>query len=740
MNKLNSIKRIALMMIPVFMICIFNGLIWPQEVYSQENNTGNNIATSTYSDMAVRDQIELKFNAADCTFTVKNLSDGTVWKSYVDKSEIQSDKMPNQKWLTTMASLIILQYTNYNARATVPSADESVTKTLTEENGKYTVHMDFTKQKIRLAVNIWIEDNALQIEVPGDSIEEYGENGIMQIDFLPFFMSSQRYDTGYFFYPDGCGALYNFKAEILPNADKRYAFSTYSTLVEKLGPQDYSQTNDEITTNLIDIILNNTTGDASIPVFGAVKNNSAILAIIAGGDSNASINVEPCGFAIEVNRIFASTMYRYSYKDPRPEVAKMISYYEKDHSTYDAHIEYLFLSNDRANYSGMANAYRSYLVNEQEIVPHAGNYSGALSMFCGITAKKVLFSSFIAATTFSQAKSMLEELGAGDLIVNLMGSSKSGYNSYNNNYTPSKKLGGKSGLLDLTGYAKSQGNEIFVQENFVDIKADTKRPSGLRGSFIRDSNDILISDDYMKEFIVNPLKASDIFLNKYIKSSIQYGLSGITFARIGEVIVRDRTRNKTLELSTCISTWQKLLEGSNNSFGSSAAQGGNSYLIKQAGWLYDVPIVDTGCILNDESVPFYQMAVHGLIDYSGGPGNLTYDYTYTKLKWIETGCIPYFELAYKNTQEISETSYNELYSSSFSLWSDTVKSTYGEFRDILGQTQKAFIINHEKLSEDIVKVTYSNGIVIYINYSDVDWNSNGMTVPALNYIVVQPGV
>jgi hypothetical protein len=739
MGKVNNLKRIALMMIPVFIICVFSGLIWPQEVYSQENSTGDTITTSAYTDLAARDQIELKFNTTDCTFTVKNLSDGTVWKSYVDKTEIQSDKIPNAKWLVTMSSLIILQYTNFNARATIPSADESVLKTLTEENGKYTVHMDFTKQMIRLSVNIWIEDNALQIEIPGDSIEEYGENGIMQIDFLPFFMSSQRYDSGYFFYPDGCGALYNFKAEILPNAGKRYTFSTYSNLVEKLGPKDYSQTNDEITTDLIDIILNNTTGDASIPVFGMQKNSSAILAIIADGDSNSSINLEPCGFAIDVNRIFASTTYRYSYKDPRPEVAKMIAYYEKDHSSFDAHIEYLFLSGERADYSGMANAYRSYLVDEQGILPHAGKYSGALSMFCGITAKKVLFSNFIAATSFSQAKSMLEELGATDLIVNLMGSGKNGYNSYNSKYSPSKNLGGKAGLLDLTGYAKSQGNEIFVQENFVDILADTKKPSGLRGSFIRDSNDILISDNYMKEFIVNPLKAYDIF-SKYVNSSVQYGLSGITFARIGEVIVRDRTRNKTMELSTCISTWQKLLEGSNNSLGNSAAQGGNSYLIKQAGWLYGVPISDTGCILNDEAVPFYQMAVHGLIDYSGGPGNLTYDYTYTKLKWIETGCIPYFELTYKNTQEISETSYNELYSSSFNLWSDTVKSTYDEFRVILGQIQKAFIIDHEKLSADVVKVTYNNGIVIYINYSDVEWNSNGIIVPALNYIVVQPGV
>ena len=43
--------------------------------------------------------------------------------------------------------------------------------------------------------------------------------------------------------------------------------------------------------------------------------------------------------------------------------------------------------------------------------------------------------------------------------------------------------------------------------------------------------------------------------------------------------------------------------------------------------------------------------------------------------------------------------------------------------------------NHEILSEDVRRVTYENGVVIYVNYSDNEQKADGFTIPANDYIV-----
>jgi hypothetical protein len=46
------------------------------------------------------------------------------------------------------------------------------------------------------------------------------------------------------------------------------------------------------------------------------------------------------------------------------------------------------------------------------------------------------------------------------------------------------------------------------------------------------------------------------------------------------------------------------------------------------------------------------------------------------------------------------------------------------------------LINHELLDNNVVRVTYSNGVSIIINYNLSDVIENGTTIPAMDYIVV----
>ena len=186
----------------------------------------------------------------DGNFIIKNKKDNSIWKSFLDEKEIKSDRKPNKKWIETMSSLIVLHYTNFSTKNTIPSTDESVDIKCRKINDVLEIDMDFTRQKISLVLKIWIEEDVLHFEVPSSSIKEYGDIGIMQIDVLPFFMSACKGDKGYVFNPDGCGALYHFREENLPYTNRRYTFNVYSRPINQLGPERYEETDAEITSDL----------------------------------------------------------------------------------------------------------------------------------------------------------------------------------------------------------------------------------------------------------------------------------------------------------------------------------------------------------------------------------------------------------------------------------------------------------------------------------------------------------
>ena len=47
----------------------------------------------------------------------------------------------------------------------------------------------------------------------------------------------------------------------------------------------------------------------------------------------------------------------------------------------------------------------------------------------------------------------------------------------------------------------------------------------------------------------------------------------------------------------------------------------------------------------------------------------------------------------------------------------------------------AYIDEHEQLANGLVKVTYDNGVTIYINYSDKALSTDGITVEASDYVI-----
>ena len=167
-----------------------------------------------------------------------------------------------------------------------------------------------------------------------------------------------------------------------------------------------------------------------------------------------------------------------------------------------------------------------------------------------------------------------------------------------------------------------------------------------------------------------------------------------------------------------------------------AVAGGNQYVLPYATLMNDIPDSNSDYYFGDKAVPFYQIVVHGSVNYTSTAGNLAYDLQYQKLKWIETGSIPYFIVTYESPIVLNKTNYNDLFSSQFSVWKEEMIQICDEFNENLNGVWNQKIQRHEE-KENAVVITYEDGSRIYINYSEESIIAEGVQIPAKDYVLVK---
>ena len=105
------------------------------------------------------------------------------------------------------------------------------------------------------------------------------------------------------------------------------------------------------------------------------------------------------------------------------------------------------------------------------------------------------------------------------------------------------------------------------------------------------------------------------------------------------------------------------------------------------------------------------------------------------LKLIETGTYPSFYITKESSSELIYTNSSDVYSSEFGTYKDTIAEYTKSLKEINQALQGATIYKHEILEKKVVKVTYSNGVKILINYSDSEIKVGDISVPAMSYFL-----
>ena len=165
--------------------------------------------------------------------------------------------------------------------------------------------------------------------------------------------------------------------------------------------------------------------------------------------------------------------------------------------------------------------------------------------------------------------------------------------------------------------------------------------------------------------------------------------------------------------------------------------GGNAYALPYADLVMDAPMTDSGLLLTARAVPFYQIALHGVVDLSVTALNEEQNVTEAFLKAVETGsCLKWRWIA-RNEDELVETDYNSIISARYENWIDIAIDQYSRAESLLNRVAEQTVVSHELLSEDgtLVRVVWSDGTEVFVNYSDRDATAGGVSVPAQSFAV-----
>ena len=162
---------------------------------------------------------------------------------------------------------------------------------------------------------------------------------------------------------------------------------------------------------------------------------------------------------------------------------------------------------------------------------------------------------------------------------------------------------------------------------------------------------------------------------------------------------------------------------------------GNNYAIPYADMITDMNLTGNAYAIIDRRIPFYQIALHGMKDYTGEAINLAGDYQTALLECAEYGAGLNFTFMKEDTAVLRDSMYSSYHAASYDRWKDILVPVIRRYQTDMAGLNRQNIVNHDKLEKEVSVTTYADGTQVFVNYGSSDYKGNGVTVPARDYLV-----
>ncbi len=717
--------------------------------YRALNDTDNKVPG--FDLVAENDKLKLYTDTATGNVAVYDKRNGSI--TYSNPLNADEDEKANKTNLNYLKSQMMVYYYNQDVKSgSLDTYTQCVQRNQLAvesiENGIryiYTVGQKDVKEGaiaiyFEIPLEYRLEDDSLKVSIPTSQIKETG-GYVYRIQLLRYMGAGHKSENGYMVVPNGSGSIINFN-------NGKLTASAYSQYIYDIDPMAANYTTLE---NL---------DTARLPIFGICREDRSLLVEIEDGATTSVVTADIAGRYNDYNFAYPIFVFR-NVDNLRNFGSSTLDVFVMEEDLYDinATVRYTFLTDEYSGYDGLANYYREKLIAKGVLTPQedGGNIPFYYDVIGGVKENAHFLGvqrlDTFAMSTFEDAAAMADEFAAAGIsnqVMNLQGWFNEGYyHDAPHDIRLVKDMGSKAELEDLNDKLEALGGTLYADVEFQRVTyADTGFNWEAEGSRYYGAG-------YVASFgLVNPTTLRNTsglgyaepqydilspkflprYVEKFVKKIDKYDLSGLSLRDLGSYVTSDKKRTNVISREEALDVVLAQLDLIETTGKKLMLNDANAYSFGYAQDISNVPMGDNAFGIIDARIPLYQMILHGCVDYSTELLNYddSEDMTLSVLQMIETGSAPHYVFTQEPSSRMKNTGMNQFYATTYDVWKGEAIDIYNRVNEALQHVSGAEIVGHE-IDGDVRKITYSNGVVIYINYSDETESMDGKTFPAMSY-------
>ena len=683
------------------------------------------------------DNLLLTIDDATLYMTVTDKASG---KSFASSIEPASGKLSG--WKAFVASPLALDVVDGQSVITKQQAlmGNQVAIDLTMlDNGADAV-VDFTALGVKVKLQIRLEDDSIAITLPKDGLEEYPvskgidkktgletftDTRVCGVYLLPCFGATKLDEkAGYMLVPEAAGALIEFSDG------------------EGVGTTPFSKrvygTNIGVDKSVM-TELNRPAEQITLPVYGMAYTDDQLgyLAVVENGSEAAEIMAYPGGVITDYNWAAAHFTLREQYIAQTTRTLGLNSRESKPYMR-DMTVRFYILSGDNASYTGMAQRYRKVLQESGGLNTADTTYRPRLDFLGAESVEFLLWNSVEPMTSVEQMDEILtacDESGIADPLVIYRGWQPGGltWSLGSGSVKLEGKLGREDDLIDLAQKIRENGGKFMLE---IDpVQANPDRMYNMRVDVVRTLGQTIAEhqtgkDLYPKLYYLTPGRSAEIL--KAMADKWGKHVDGLALVKLPNTLYSYYSRGGNHSRGETLAAYQDTLASLNAPL---ALENPLSGYLGQTDVFLDLPLDTTSYSFLSAEVPFLPMVLSGNIPYYATWLNFESNQQKALLKLVEYGAYPSWLLTGEDVQPLIHTNSSDVFSAKWDVLLSTMTEINGKLAALHEAIGGSAMAKHELLDTDVVKVTYENGTAVYINYRKADVNADGITVPALGYLV-----
>lgn len=583
-----------------------------------------------------------------------------------------------------------------------------------------------------------LDGDDLVVEVPLRELEYRKDYPIYTITPLPYFGAGGKDDEGYMVVPEGGGAVINFNNG--KTSQNNYYANVYGW--------DMAISREAVVHNT----------KANFEVFGIANKDDSFICVLEEGKSYAAITADIAGKNHSFN--YTNAVYSISMREKYDvgDIANSEIYKYIDELPDESLVQrYRFV--DSGSYIDMAKNYADYLhgrygkyleLNNDTSVPVSVEVVGAVDKVKQIVGVPV--SRPLKLTEYDEAADLIKSMkndGIDNLSVKLTGWCNGGVSQkLLKHINTISALGSKKDLEKLVKTANDEGVKLYLNgvtqyeyksnllHGFFSYRDAAKRISKERAEMFKYSAVTYAAREGWESYYLLHTDLAQNMSDNLVNYAAKLG-AGVSFEDDGNDLSADYYKKKPYSREAVLRLQEARFQKINDSGQNIMINSGNDYAIPYSSMVTNMDLKGNDYTILDACIPFYQLAVHGYIDYTGYPVNISGNDLEEVLYSAEYGAGLQFTLMAESTFALQKTLYTQYYGSDYDAWHDRMMTIYNRYNAELGHTFNQEMTGHKNFSETLSCTEYADGTKVYVNYDYIDADADGITVPARDYLVVK---